>query len=211
MSDKIKAVIFDWNGVIVNDARKVYNALMYVFDYYGYSDKKISFEEFRDEYILPWPDFYTKMGLDIKESELKSGVFISYFKTLPKADIFPDVLETLNWLKEKGIVLDILSSHKQELLELEMKQNNLENYFNNVYSAVINKTEKIHEVVDAINHNPKHVLYVGDMCHDVETAKHVGVRSAVVTCGYNSKKTLMKSKPDFVLEKLSDLKKLDLF
>lgn len=203
----IKAVIFDWNGVIVNDLENVYEATMHVVKYYG--GKRISLEKFRDEYILPWPEFYKKINIKIDEKQ--KNVFLPFFKSLQLKPLYPDVINTLQWLKNKNIRLDVLSSHPKEFIEREIKLFGLEKFFDKIYCEVVNKMNKIHEVVENLDHIPEHVLYVGDMVHDIETAKHGGVKSAAFVNGYNSRKTLLKSNPDFVLEKLSDLKSLPIF
>ncbi|MDO8627116.1 MAG: HAD family hydrolase [Candidatus Diapherotrites archaeon] len=205
---KIKAVIFDWNGVITDDVHLIYESIMHVAKYAKV--KRISLQEFKENYALPWPNFYKYLGVKLPIKKC-SEQFIEKLISLPGANLFPGVLETLNFLKEKNITMNVLTSHKKFLLEEDISRFNLQSYFVNVYSGVVDKKDKIEQVVLNLHVKPNQILYVGDMVHDIETAKHGKVLSAAFVNGYNTKEVLLKAKPDFVLEKLSDLQKLKIF
>src|SRR5215469_1250213 len=49
-------------------------------------------------------------------------------------------------------------------------------------------------------------LFIGDMQHDIETARHGGVHSCAVLTGYNTVEQLRAAKPDLIVEHLSELR-----
>ena len=49
-------------------------------------------------------------------------------------------------------------------------------------------------------------LFIGDMQHDVETAKHGGIDSCAVLTGYNRLDQLRASEPDVIVEHLGELR-----
>jgi ADP-ribose pyrophosphatase YjhB (NUDIX family) len=51
-------------------------------------------------------------------------------------------------------------------------------------------------------------LFIGDMQHDVETAKHGGVHSCAVLTGYNRLDQLRASEPDVIVEHLGELRQI---
>lgn len=55
---------------------------------------------------------------------------------------------------------------------------------------------------------PEEVLFIGDMDHDIQAGKKAGTKTAGILTGYHSRKKLEQEKPDFILENLSELKKL---
>ena len=55
---------------------------------------------------------------------------------------------------------------------------------------------------------PKNVLMIGDNAIDVETGKHAGVITCGVTYGLGDPNSLRDSKPNFLIDNLSDLKSL---
>jgi phosphoglycolate phosphatase len=53
---------------------------------------------------------------------------------------------------------------------------------------------------------PGETLFIGDMEHDIETARHGGVHSCAVLTGYNTVEQLRAAKPDLIVEHLSELR-----
>src|SRR5208282_2469518 len=74
------------------------------------------------------------------------------------------------------------------------------------YTDVWDKREKIHEILRENDLRAEETLFVGDMEHDIETAKHGGVHSCAVLTGYNTLEQLRAAKPDLVVEHLGELR-----
>jgi len=55
---------------------------------------------------------------------------------------------------------------------------------------------------------PEETLFVGDMQHDIETAKHGGVHSCAVLTGYNTLEQLRAANPDLIVEHLRELREI---
>ena len=51
-------------------------------------------------------------------------------------------------------------------------------------------------------------MFVGDMQHDIETAKHGGIHSCAVLTGYNSLAQLRAAEPDLIVEHLGELRQI---
>ena len=71
------------------------------------------------------------------------------------------------------------------------------------YTDVWDKREKIHEILAENNLKPDETLFIGDMEHDIDTAKHGGVHSCAVLTGYNTLEQLRAAEPDLIVEHLS--------
>jgi phosphoglycolate phosphatase len=74
--------------------------------------------------------------------------------------------------------------------------------------AVLDKRAKIAEVLAANRLAAAETLYVGDMQHDMETARHGGVFSCAVLTGYNRLDQLRASEPDLIVEHLGELREI---
>ena len=48
-------------------------------------------------------------------------------------------------------------------------------------------------------------VFLGDMCHDVETAKHGGVASIALLTGYQNAEQLGAANPDLLIGDLSEI------
>ena len=58
------------------------------------------------------------------------------------------------------------------------------------------------------NYPAEKILMIGDNAIDVETGKHAGVITCGVTYGLGDPNSLRDSKPNFLIDNLSDLKSL---
>jgi len=79
-------------------------------------------------------------------------------------------------------------------------------YLDRPYTDVWDKREKIHEILAENNLKPDETLFIGDMEHDIATARHGGVHSCAVLTGYNTLAQLRAAKPDLIVEHLSELR-----
>jgi ADP-ribose pyrophosphatase YjhB (NUDIX family) len=76
------------------------------------------------------------------------------------------------------------------------------------YTGVPDKREKIHEILAENHLKPDETLFIGDMQHDIETAKHGGIHSCAVLTGYNTLEQLREAKPDLIVEHLGELRRI---
>jgi ADP-ribose pyrophosphatase YjhB (NUDIX family) len=74
------------------------------------------------------------------------------------------------------------------------------------YVRVADKRTKIGEILVENGLHPAETLFIGDMQHDIETARHGGVHSCAVLTGYNRLEQLRASEPDLIVEHLGELK-----
>jgi phosphoglycolate phosphatase len=72
----------------------------------------------------------------------------------------------------------------------------------------MDKRAKIGEILATHGLDRGETAFVGDMIHDVETARHGGVMSVAVLTGYDSIEKLTPSKPDVVVASLHELRRL---
>jgi 8-oxo-dGTP pyrophosphatase MutT (NUDIX family) len=70
---------------------------------------------------------------------------------------------------------------------------------------VWDKRARIREVIEENGLNPGETLFVGDMQHDIETARHGGIFSCAVLTGYTHLEKLRASQPDLIVEHLGEL------
>lgn len=63
----------------------------------------------------------------------------------------------------------------------------------------------VQRVIEAWNISAEQLLVVGDSPDDIASAKSAGAFSAGVCGGYFSKEAVVKAKPDFLLDSISDI------
>lgn len=199
----IKNVIFDWSGTLIDDVIFSYNATMKVFEKIGL--QKITLEEFKKEFVLPYMDFYKKFKKNA-DKETIDDLFNEEIDLINKSRLFPEAKEILDFLKQKKINMVILSSYNQKGLEKEVKDNNLQNFFADINGGVHDKVAAISEIMQRNNLKPEETVCIGDMTHDIDAGKKANLITVAVSCGYQSKEKLFQKNPDFLVDSLKELK-----
>ena len=201
--------IFDWSGTLVDDLRMVLDATNHVMVKYDLSE--MSRDEFRQRFRLPYVEFYEELlpGVPLEELEdhFRKGFADSEASgvTIP---LLPYALDFLNCLAALGKRMFILSSMDAPSFERHAKDLGVDHFFEASYAGVLDKREQIHRVLEAHDLEPSDSVFLGDMQHDVETARHGGLASIALLTGYQSAEQLRESEPDWLLHDLSEVRAL---
>jgi phosphoglycolate phosphatase-like HAD superfamily hydrolase len=106
----------------------------------------------------------------------------------------------------------LVSNSLSEFVIPVLRHFKMNRVFDRVYCAdnFDNKTKFIANYLKTKKINPKECFYVADRVADVALAKKVKCNSIIVygKCSWNSKKEIMKAKPDFVVPDLLLVKKI---
>ena len=202
----IKSVIFDWSGVLSDDWDATWNVTNEILELKGYP--RVSREKFKDLYELPWMNFYKKLGVsvDVKwEYGTWEKLFPKYCHTIRA---LPQGKECLEWLHNRGIKCFVLSAHNHQLLSNEIEQYGYKDFIYAVKGSNEDKRKTIEAFAASHEIEKETSLYVGDMCHDMETARLAGIRSVAVLSGYDKREKLEREKPDFILNHVGELPSL---
>ncbi len=199
----IKNIIFDWSGVLSDDIVPVHRATMNVFRKLGV--KALTLEYFKKEFTSPYMNFYKKFT-NVSQEELKK-LYIKEIHSVGEPKPFPNAKKILEFLHGKGIKLAILSTVPQTKLEKELDGYGFRKFFVDASGGNHDKTKAIVRVMKKNGFAPEETVYVGDMTHDVEVGKKAGATTIAVSWGYQTKEQLRREKPDFIIDKLDEIKK----
>ncbi len=200
----IKNIIFDWAGVLSDDIIPSYKAIMNMFMKWGI--KTLTLEEFKREFTIPYMNFYRKFTNMPKKKV--DDLFIKEIYVVGEPRPFKGVKNLLNFLDKRAINLVLLSSHPQKKLEEEIERYCLQKFFVEVNGSVHDKTKIIEKIMKRNEFAPEETAYVGDMTHDIEAGKMAGVMTIAVSWGYQTKEQLRREKPDLIIDKLEEIKKI---
>ena len=201
-----KLLIFDFDGTIVNSKAVYYNVMNKYLSDYGFNRKEI------DEAI--------DVGLSVAETLKKLG-FSPVFRWFLKKKIMRDVLLKVNEIKKckdvdliRGVKARkiLISNSYSEFVISVLKHLKLRNEFDEIYGGenFKDKTEFIKKYLKKNMIGKKDVYYVGDRVSDVLVARKVGCKSIIVAgkCAWDSRKEILKEKPDFVVDDIKNIKKI---
>jgi len=201
--------IFDWSGTLVDDLAMVLDATNHVLIKYGKSE--INREDFRMNFRLPYAGFYEEIlpgvPLDELEDHFREG-FANSEAAGVTSPLLPFAVEFLKCLQSREKRMFILSSMDAMAFDRHARQLGVDHFFEATYAGVLDKREQIHRMIESHRLDVNHTVFLGDMCHDVETAKHGGVASIALLTGYQSADQLMTADPDLVVEDLSEIHEL---
>jgi phosphoglycolate phosphatase-like HAD superfamily hydrolase/ADP-ribose pyrophosphatase YjhB (NUDIX family) len=202
----IRNIIFDWSGTLVDDLPAVWKATNYVLGQAQRSE--MSLDQFRAEFCLPFIHFYERHVPHIPLNQLE-GWFHSRFRQVQDSVcVLPHAREFLEFCRSREVRSFLLSTVHQDHFSVQSAVTGLGQYLEAAYVNVWDKREKIHEILEEHSLRGPETLFVGDMQHDIETAKHGGIFSCAVLTGYNTLDQLRRAEPDVIVEHLGELRQL---
>ncbi len=202
----IRLVIFDFDGTIVDSKAVYYNSINKYLGSMGFGKKSI------DEAI--------DLGMNLGET-LKKFIPSRLYRWWVRRKIMKDVLKEVNdvrkchdvgHIREIRVKKIMVSNSLSEFVIPVLNHLKARKLFKEIYCAddfndkarFISMYLKLHGI------RPYECFYVGDRVADVKLARKLGCHSVIISgkCSWDSKKELMKAKPDFIIPDLIFLKRI---
>ncbi len=202
----IRNIIFDWSGTLVDDLPAVLKASNFVLAQSG--KPEMSLAEFRAEFALPFTKFYDRHTPHVPMPQLESWFHASFKQAQDSVCELPHAREFLEFCRAKKIRTFLLSTVHADYFAAQCRVTGFDAFLEKPYTDVWDKRKKIREILAENHLQPDETLFIGDMEHDIETAKHGGIHSCAVLTGYNTLEQLRAAKPDLIVEHLSELRGL---
>lgn len=199
-------LIFDWSGTLVDDLGPVLEATNSVFGKYGLDP--FDRDRFRRHFRLPYRDFYEEFLPGVPLDELEQLFRPAFRDSQVPVTVLPHAREKLEWCADHGIRAFVLTSMDAEAFGRQLADFEMGGYFEATYAGVLDKRDVIHQILETHQLNPAETAFVGDMTHDVETARHGGVSSIAVLTGYTHAEPLAAVRPDITVPDLGVLRGL---
>ncbi len=213
--NKIKAVIFDFDGKFIDSGEGIRRCAEYDLEknnipvgdksklnYFigpplnvGFRDMYGADEEKCKELIVDYRDRYEKAG--VYEAELYDGA-----------------VELVEKLKENGVKVGIASSKPTFFINKILNHIGLTELFDTVVGTHLDnqnadKTELINTALANLKVTDKNSsIMVGDRLYDIKGAKGVGILSVGVLYGYGSEAELKDAGADFLAHNMTELNKI---
>lgn len=203
----IKTILFDLDGTIVNSNELINASFEYTFKKYGM--------EFTSEEILQFNgptliETFGKISPGNEEAMIRTYREFNLGQHEKYITLFPDVIETIEQLIEKGIKVGIVTSKMRDAVKLGMEITGIDRYFETIITLddVIESKPHPEAVVKAmieLDGKPESTLMVGDNYHDILAGQHAGVKTAGVAWSQKGEEFLNSYKPTYMLQNMKDL------
>ena len=199
-----KNLIFDWSGTLVDDLGPVIEATNEVLGRYGVA--ALDREGFRRRFRLPYREFYAEMLPLVPLEELEGHFRKAFADAATPVTVLPHAREKLEWASAQGIRMFVLTSMDADAFASQLLEFGLGRHFEATYAGVLDKRDVIHQILATHGLDPAETAFVGDMTHDIETARHGGMASIAVLTGYQHSEVLAAVRPDLTVPDLGVLR-----
>lgn len=199
----IRNVILDWSGTLVDDLEAVWEATNHVLRRAGRT--QMDLETFRAEFCLPFVRFYERHVPEVPLSQLEHWFHEHFGRAQERVTALPHAEGFLKFCRRAGVRTFVLSTVKREYFEVQARQTGLATWLDGAYVEAWDKRLWIGRLLSEQQAVPAETLFVGDMQHDIETARHGGVGACAVLTGYNTLPQLQAAGPDLIVEHLGEL------
>lgn len=207
---KYKAVIFDWDGTLMDSTHSIVESIQLATADVGL--------EVPSAMQASWI-----IGLSLEAGLYKAvpdltadlmPVFLEryrhhFFQRDQSIKMFDGAMPMLDSLRKQTIPISVATGKSRVGLDRVLKAVNLVGYFNTTRCADETQgkpdPQMLHEIMWELDLQPENVLMVGDTTHDIYMAHHAGMDSLAVTYGAHDVATIEKSEPTVIVESVAQM------
>ncbi len=201
----MKYVIFDFDGTLADSLPIVIDIAKNAFNIKINNNQIEKYRNMTAKQVLKEAGIpiYKVPGLLVKGRPLLQ-------KRMPDVQMFPELLEVIEFLHKKGHSLYVVSSNSAGIINQFLENYRVRQYFRGVYGnvGVFSKAQALKKVIKREGLALNDAVYVGDEVRDIEASKKIGLPIISVTWGYNGKEVLSNYHPDYMVNKAKDLLKI---
>jgi HAD superfamily hydrolase (TIGR01509 family) len=200
----VRAVLFDWDGTLVDTAEASFRCYVRLFEEFG-----VAFD--RETYARTYsPNWYqTFRMLDIPEERWPHADqrWLAHFAEEQVA-LIDGARELVDALHRRGLATGIVTSGSRERVERELDTHGFA-FHQCVFGSDVQEKKPHPEglllCLQRLEIAAEEAVYVGDSPEDIAMAQAAGVYAIAVPGGYPNREALLASRPDRVADSLHDV------
>jgi HAD superfamily hydrolase (TIGR01549 family) len=203
--DGFRAVLFDWDGTLVDSAAKSYRCYVRVFAAYGIDFDHAAFER---TYSPDWYRTYEAVGVPRERWPEADARWIECYGT-EASRLVPGAREALERLTTRAVRQGLVSSGDGARVRRELTALGVEGFFDAVVCGGETSRRKpdpepLLLALERLGVPPKGAVYIGDSPEDMAMAKAAGVFAVGVPGGFPNREALAASRPDLLASTLGE-------
>lgn len=202
----IEALLFDWDGTLLDSERLGYIAFTRTFQDLGVP---FSREWYEANYSPNWYSLYEALGLPKGQWQRTDELWLGHYGEEPPK-LVDGADETIRKLDQRGYRLGIVSSGSQGRVTREIEALGVAVHFEIVICREHTEKKKPHpegleKAIQLIQSQPETSCYIGDSPEDIHMGKNANVLTVGVRSSFPGSKRLADARPDIYLESISQL------
>lgn len=214
MAINCKAVLFDFDGTLVDSSEGIYKSLMYAFRADG---KPIPDEATLRKFIGPpiYDSFKNLFGygedkIDFMVHKYRERYRARGYREVQVYDGIPALLARLH---QNGIKIATASSKPTVFIEKILEERNLLSYFDYLGGTEFDnissdKTAIMQSAMRALSVSPQETVMVGDRLYDIRGAKGASVPCIAVLYGFGSREEFEEYGADYIVRTPKEIETL---
>jgi len=201
-----QAVLFDWDGTLLDSFPASYRASLTVLRHYGIN---VDRERFLETYSPNWYDSYEQLGVSRDEWDNADQMWRENYRT-QTSSLFPFTSALLERLDADGYRMGIVTSGDRERIFRELESFGLERFFAVVVCFEDTVEKKPHpaplaHALEKLDLAAETTIYVGDRPEDIAMGRKLGAFTVGVESEYGPRTVLEDAGPDLILPDASHL------
>ncbi|MDO3722631.1 HAD-IA family hydrolase [Marinobacter sp. chi1] len=209
---EIKAVIFDWDGTLVDSVDHIADSLHQAATELGYP--ALEWEAYRDIIGLGMVEALGRLYPGIEHEEMLAirERYATYFfsKVTTPQNVFDGMAEVVADIRRSGLGCSVATGKSRRGLEQALTSSGLGVHFDITRCADETRSKPdpkmLEEILDFYGFEPKNAVMIGDTRYDLEMAQRIGMPSIGVEWGVHKRDVLGDYEPHAVVDTVSDLR-----
>lgn len=198
----IRALCYDWDGVIQDSMPEIYRGVCAVFAAEGLAPPTL--EYFCQRVTMPFDDWYRRHGI-IRQTDTERQALYLRSTNTKSAPLFPGVAESVALVRQRGVKTAIVSAAAVSFIDGSLLRSGLMDVFDLVISGLASKTVALQAACDMLGVPYHEAAYVGDLTTDVEAAQAAGLKTVAFVGPYGDASVFSPLNPDYVVHSHAEI------
>ena len=201
----LQAVLFDWDGTLVNTAEASYRCYEKLFGSYGIAFDR---EAFGRTYSPNWHLTYSALGLAEERWAEADARWLQHYCE-EKVVLIDGAREALLRVREAGLAAGLVTSGDRVRVSRELTDLGVAELFQALVCAEDTaerkpRPEPLLLALDRMRLAPGQAVYIGDSPEDVQMAQAAGVRAVGIPGAFPNREALAAARPDVLSPSLAE-------
>ena len=197
MRARLRAVLFDWDGTLVNTAEASFRCYEKMFGSYGIAFDR---DAFRRTYSPNWHLTYSALGLAQERWAEADARWLAHYCE-EEVVLIEGAREALLRVRDAGLRAGLVTSGDRVRVRRELADLGVAELFEVLVCAEDTVKRKPHPepllvALERLRLRADEAVYIGDSPEDIQMAQAAGVRTVGIPGGFPNREALAAARPD---------------